>query len=98
MRLSPLLKNEQHRAAIVAAALALREEQQKLRDTGRDRIEGIKVCERLVAAAAKQVTARPVTRTKPALTAAAGPADGKILAATRAKGIAKNVRAAGRER
>lgn len=91
MRLSPLLKNEQHRAAIVSAALALRTEQQKLREAGSDRVEGIKVCERLVAAAAKPIPARPAPRTKPALTAASGNEVGQILADSRAKGITINI-------
>lgn len=90
MRLSPLLKNEQHRAAVISAALALRDEQQRLKDVG-GKIEGIKVCERLVAAAAKPAAAKPASRAKPALTAVSGKEIGRILADTRTKGITINI-------
>lgn len=92
MRLSPLLKNEQHRDAIIAAALTLRAEQQALKDAGSDKIEGIKVCERLAAAATAPATSKKSTsRTKPSLTAASGKEIGQVLADTRAKGITINI-------
>ncbi|MDE8654704.1 ParB/RepB/Spo0J family partition protein [Novosphingobium album (ex Liu et al. 2023)] len=92
MRLSPLLKNEQHRDAIVSAALALHAEQQALKDAGSDKIEGIKVCERLAAAATSPATSRkPLARAKPALTAASGKEIGQVIADTRAKGITINI-------
>ncbi|AIT82610.1 MULTISPECIES: ParB/RepB/Spo0J family partition protein [Sphingomonadaceae] len=92
MRLSPLLKNEQYRDAIIAAAVALRAEQQALKDAGSDKIEGIKVCERLAAAAATPAVSKmPPPRAKPALTAASGKEIGQILADTRAKGITINI-------
>lgn len=91
MRLSPLLKNEQHRAAIVSAAMALREEQQKLKEAGSDKVEGIKVCERLVAAVTKPAPTKPAPRTRPTLTTASGKEVGQVLADTRAKGITINI-------
>lgn len=91
MRLSPLLKNEQHRTAIVSAAIALREEQQELKDAGSDKIEGIKVCERLVSAVAKPAATKPTPRTRLALTAASGAEVGQVLADSRAKGITINI-------
>ena len=92
MRLSPLLKNEQHHDAIIAAAIALGAEQQALKDAGSDKIEGIKVCERLAAAAvAPAASKKPVPRAKPALTAASGREIGQVLADTRAKGITINI-------
>lgn len=92
MRLSPLLKNEQYRDAIISAAVALRAEQQALKDAGSDKIEGIKVCERLAAAAATPaVSKKSPPRAKPALTAASGKEIGQIVADTRAKGITINI-------
>ena len=89
MRLSPLLKNDEHRVAIISAALALRLEQQALKDAGSDKIEGIKICERLAAAAA--TSKKSISRTKTALTAASGKEIGQVLADTRAKGITVNI-------
>lgn len=92
MRLSPLLKNELHRDAIIATAMALHAEQQALKDAGSDKIEGIKVCERLAAATASPaVSKKSPPRAKPALTAASGKEIGQVLADTRAKGITINI-------
>lgn len=91
MRLSPLLKHEQHRAAIIAVALALGAEQQRLKAAGDDRIEGIKVCERLAAAAVAPAALNPAARSKQTLTALSGKTIGQVLADTRTKGITINI-------
>src|SRR3546814_4131850 len=46
MRLSPLLKDDRYRDAILAEAALIIAEQEKLQATGADKIEGSKVCER----------------------------------------------------
>jgi ParB family chromosome partitioning protein len=93
MRLAPLLKNEEHRDAIIYAALEIRAEQQALKEADSDKIEGIKVCERLAAAAtaARAASRKPVARAKPTLTATSGKEIGQVLADTRAKGITINI-------
>jgi ParB family chromosome partitioning protein len=89
MRLSPLLKNEVHRAAIIAAAVSLRSAQLALKDAGADKIEGVKVCEHLAAASATK--SKPIAKSKVALSMASGKQVGQILADTRAKGLTINI-------
>src|SRR3546814_14718405 len=86
MRLSPLLKDDRYRDAILAEAALIIAEQEKLQATGADKIEGSKVCERLAAAVtpAKQA---PSPKAKPSLTAASGKEIGQVLADQQAKGI-----------
>src|SRR3546814_6494106 len=90
MRLSPLLKDDRYRDAILAEAALIIAEQEKLQATGADKIEGSKVCERLAAAVtpAKQA---PSPKAKPSLTAASGKEIGQVLADTKAKGITINI-------
>ncbi|MBB6193718.1 ParB family chromosome partitioning protein [Sphingobium wenxiniae] len=90
MRLSPLLKDDRYRDAILAEAGLIIAEQEKLRATGADKIEGSKVCERL-AAAVTPARQAPSPKAKPALTAASGKEIGQVLADTKAKGITINI-------
>jgi ParB family chromosome partitioning protein len=91
MRLSPLLKQEAHRSAIIAEAISLRAAQQALKDAGADKIEGVKVCELLEAASTSGAKSKPVVRVRPALTIASGKEVGQILADTQAKGLTINI-------
>lgn len=86
MRLSPLLKDPAQRDAILDAARELAAEQQALRDSGEDKIEGSKVCERLAAAQATRKP-KPTATAKPVICSANGQEIGAIIADTRAKGI-----------
>lgn len=90
MRLSPLLKDERYRDAILAEAALLTEEQAKLRAAGADKIEGSRVCERL-ATAVTSARSAPAPKAKPALRASSGKEIGQILADTKAKGITINI-------
>lgn len=90
MRLSPLLKDERYREAIMSEARAIAEEQKVLHEAG-SKIEGIKVCERLVAVTTLPSKAKRAVPTKPALTAASGGEIGQILADTKARGITINI-------
>jgi ParB family chromosome partitioning protein len=90
MRLSPLLKDDRYRDAILAEAGLIIAEQEKLRATGADKIEGSKVCERL-AAAVTPARQAPSPKAKPSLTAASGKEIGQVLADTKAKGITINI-------
>lgn len=91
MRLSPLLKDERYRDNILAEAVNVAGEQTALRASGADKIEGSRVCERLVAAA-QPPRAKPVARSKHALTAVSGKEIGQVLSDTRAGGITINIR------
>lgn len=86
MRLSPLLKDPQRRDAIIGAALLLAQEQRALKQSGADKIDGSKVCERLVAAINAPRT-KAAAKPKTVLTSSSGREIGKILTDTRAKGI-----------
>ena len=90
MRLSPLLKDPAYRDAIITAALALAQEQRSLKDSGADKVDGSKVCERLVAAATAPRT-KVAPKPKTMLTSSSGQEIGKILTDTRAKGITVNI-------
>src|SRR3546814_11439045 len=69
MRLSPLLKDDRYRDAILAEAALIIAEQEKLQATGADQIEGSKACESLAAAATPPQQA-PYSKANPSLTAA----------------------------
>lgn len=90
MRLSPLLKDDRYRDAILVEAALIVAEQEKLLAAGADKIEGSKVCERL-AAAVTPARQAPSPKAKPALTAASGKEIGQVLADTKAKGITINI-------
>lgn len=90
MRLSPLLKDPAYRDAIISAALSLAQEQRSLKESGADKIDGSKVCERLVAAATAPRT-KTATKPKTMLTSSSGREIGKILTDTRAKGFTVNI-------
>lgn len=90
MRLSPLLKDGSIRDGIVEEARAIAKEQMALANAGADKIEGSKVCERLVAAAlAPRV--KPAIRSRSSLTSPTGREIGSVIADTRAKGITVNI-------
>lgn len=91
MRLSPLLKDPRYRDAILGEALKIGAEQQALRDGGSPKIEGVKVCERLAAAATTPVKPKAAPKTKPALTSSSGREIGQVLTDTRARGITLNI-------
>jgi ParB family transcriptional regulator, chromosome partitioning protein len=90
MRLAPLIKDPRYHDAVLAAADIIAGEQQSLRETGADKIEGSKVCERL-AAATTPAKAPPRAKSKLAVTTASGKEVGQILADTKAKGITINI-------
>src|SRR3546814_20499741 len=83
MRLSPLLKDDRYRDAILAEAALIIAEQEKLQATGADKLEGSKGCERLAAdvTPAKQA---PSPKAKPSLTAASGKEISQIHAESKA--------------
>jgi ParB family chromosome partitioning protein len=91
MRLSPLLKDPQLRERIVKAAYDLASEQQSLKDAGRERIEGSKVCERLASAALAPVKAKLASGARTLLTAASGQEVGTVISNSRAKGFTINI-------
>src|SRR3546814_20405443 len=73
MRLSPLIKDERYRDAILGEAAIIAAEQKELLAAGAEKIEGSKVCERLAAAVTPSRPA-PSPKAKPAPTAASGKA------------------------
>jgi ParB family transcriptional regulator, chromosome partitioning protein len=91
MRLSPLLKDPGLRDGIVAMALEVRAEQQALKASGGEKIEGSRVCERLANAARPAQPKQPAARTRSMLTASSGRQIGEILTDTRAKGLTVNI-------
>ena len=95
MRLSPLIKDERYRDAILGEAAIIAAEQKELLAAGAEKIEGSKVCERLAAAVTPSKPA-PSPKAKPALTAASGKEIGQVLADTKAKGITININPKGR--
>lgn len=96
MRLSPLLKDSQLRENIIAAAAGLAAEQQVLKQTGRERIEGSKVCERLANAGLTLPKAKHMASVRTSLTAPSGQEVGTILGNTRAKGFTVNINPKGK--
>src|SRR3546814_21028164 len=95
MRLSPLIKDERYRDAILGEAAIIAAEQKELLAAGAETIEGSKVCERLAAAVTPSRPA-PSTKAKPALTAASGKEIGHVIATTKAKGITIHINPKGR--
>lgn len=91
MRLSPLLKDPRLRESIVGVAADLAAEQQALKQAGRERIDGSKVCERLANAAVNMPKARHTPSTRTAITARSGQEIGTILGNTRVKGFTVNI-------
>ncbi|HEX7855216.1 MAG TPA: ParB/RepB/Spo0J family partition protein [Sphingobium sp.] len=91
MRLSPLLKDAERRDPILAAANDIATEQSNLRDAGSPKIEGSRVCERLVAAATAPRTMVSPTRTKAVVMAASGREVGQILSDTKTKGMTLSI-------
>jgi ParB family chromosome partitioning protein len=90
MRLSPLVKDDRHRDAIIARALEIAAEQATLKDAGREKIDGSRVCEQL-AGAALPTKARPNAKSVPSVTTSSGREIGQVLSDTRAKGITINI-------
>lgn len=92
MRLSPLLKDEALRDGIVAMAIEIRAEQDALKASGQEKIEGSRVCERLANAAARPAKPKPpATRMRSLVTGPSGRQIGEILTDTRAKGLTVNI-------
>jgi ParB family chromosome partitioning protein len=90
MRLSPLIKDDGHRASIVAEALAIAADQADRKAGGLDKIDGSKVFERLVTASSKPKVP-VVARRKAVIAGAEGKEIGQVIADTRAKGITVNI-------
>src|SRR3546814_18659965 len=90
MRLSPLIKDERYRDAILGEAAIIAAEQKALLAAGAEKIGGRKVCERLGEAVTPSRPA-PSPKAKPALTAASGKEIGQVLAAPTATGITINI-------
>src|SRR3546814_12722548 len=79
MRLSPLIKDERYRDAILGEAAIIAAEQKELLAAGAEKIEGSKVCERRAAAVTPSRHA-PSPKATPATTATLGHALGQRTA------------------
>jgi len=90
MRLSPMLKDASRKSGILDAARIISAEQQERRDAGLARIEGPRVFERLVAAAAEdKPKIAPLSR--PVVLSQAGGRIAEVLSDSKAKGLTLNI-------
>ena len=91
MKLSPLVKSEDHRESLLQEAAQIRREQDVRLSSDADPIDGGQVFQRLAAVVQKPRSSREATRSRPTLQASSGERIGEIVSDTRAKGLTINI-------